>query len=65
MTSPRTPDFAKLLSLTEELARLVDEKAISKLEFNRLLDEAKTAVGEQTQYLESILIRGIELGYLG
>lgn len=65
MMKPTPPDFAKLLSVTTELTRLVEAKAISKIEFDRLLDEAKTAVGEQTQYLESILIRGIELGYLG
>lgn len=54
------PDLAKLQSVSKELARLIESNTVSKLEFTRLLDEANDAVGEQTQYLESILIRGLE-----
>lgn len=58
------PDFAKLRSVNDELTRLVDEGTVTKADFDRLYGEASAAVGEHTQFLEGMMVRGFDLGFI-
>jgi hypothetical protein len=58
------PDFDALRAANEELERLVSDGALTRATFARVLADARRAVGEQTEFLEGILMRGVELGML-
>lgn len=58
------PDFDRLTAVNDELERLLDGGKLTKKEFERLLEDAKAAVGTSTEFLEGILMRGVELGFV-
>lgn len=58
------PDFDKLTAVNDELEQLRADDKLTKDEFDRLLKEATEAVGDRTEFLEGILMRGVELGFV-
>ena len=59
-----TPDFKRLAAVNAELRKLLAQGRLTKAEYDRLLREAEECVGEHTQFLEGILMRGVELGFV-
>jgi hypothetical protein len=60
----KVPDWKMLQEAGRELDRLTDAGALTKAEYDRLLAKSTEAVGEHTQFLEGILMRGVELGFV-
>lgn len=58
------PDFDKLKAINDELEQLVADDKLTKVEFARLLADAEKAVGASEEFLEGILMRGVELGFV-
>lgn len=58
------PDWDRLTAINDELEALVDAGKATQAEYDRLLAEADKAVGEHSQFLEGILMRGMELGFV-
>lgn len=58
------PDFEKLKAANDELEQLVDDGKLTKVEFARLLADAEKAVGDREEFLEGIIMRGVELGFV-
>lgn len=58
------PDFDRLRRVNVELRALAAAKTLSRDDFERLLVEAKEAVGARTEYLEGFLMRGAMLGFV-
>jgi hypothetical protein len=58
------PDFDRLTEVNDELEGLRDAGKLTQAEFDRLLAEAEKAVGESTEFLEGILMRGRALGFV-
>jgi hypothetical protein len=58
------PDWDKLREIHAKLEELADAGRLTKDEFQSLLDDAEKAVGEHEEFLESILMRGMELGFI-
>lgn len=56
------PDFDALTRANDELDRLLAAGALTKAAWARVLADAERAVGERTEFLEGILMRGVELG---
>ena len=59
-----TPDWKKLRAANQELERLKQHGLATHAEWDRILGEAKAAVGDHTEYLEGILMTGAELGFV-
>ena len=59
---PMPPDFDRLTAVNDEFERLAGAGELTKAEFERLLADAEDAVGEHTEFLEGLLMRGAELG---
>ena len=57
-------DFDKLTAVNDEFRELEDNGELTQKEFDRLLKEAKKAVGDDTEFLEGILMRGFALGFV-
>ena len=58
------PDFNKLSDIGDEIERLEDAGALAQSDFDRLLQEARAAVGTRTEFLEGILMTGIQHGFV-
>jgi hypothetical protein len=58
------PDFDRLQAVNRELRALEDAGGVSRADWDRLYAEAKQAVAGRTQFLEGIIMRGLELGFV-
>jgi hypothetical protein len=58
------PDFDALIAVGRELERLADAGELTKDEYVRLYNIARKTVGGRTEYLEGILMRGLEHGFI-
>lgn len=58
------PDFDKLTELNAELRKLMADGTATQEEFDRLLSAGREAVGDRTEFLEGMLRRGVELGFV-
>ncbi len=58
------PDFDKLSTIGAELDQLADGGRLTRADFERLFEEAKKAVGKHTQFLEGVLMTGLEFGFV-
>lgn len=58
------PDFDKLTAVNDEFEALLDAGTLTKKEYDRLYAEAEKAVGDSTEFLEGIRMRGIEHGFV-
>lgn len=56
------PDFEKLRGVNDELEQLADAGKLTQADFDRLFAEAEKAVGEHTEFLESVLLFADEFG---
>lgn len=58
------PDWDALQAANDELRELREAGKLTKKEYERLLKDATDAVGEHEEFLEGILMRGMELGFV-
>ena len=59
-----TPDFETLKKISAELDDLEQRRALTKPDFERLLADARAAVNGRTEYLESVLMTGLDHGFI-
>lgn len=62
--STSEPDFDKLQEINDEFEQLADDGKLTQQEFDRLLEDARKAVGKHTEFLEGLLMRGTEHGFV-
>lgn len=56
--------FENFNAVNRELNALRDSNSLTKSDYDRLLAQARAAVGKYTPALESILMQGVELGFI-
>ena len=60
----KEPDFDALQAVNADLRKLADDGELTQASFDALLKQAEEAVGEHTEFLEGILMRGAEHGFV-
>jgi len=58
------PDFETLKAVSRELRALADAGTLTEAEYTRLFADAEQAAGEHTEFLEGIIMRGLEHGFV-